>query len=494
MPDWPVITHHGAVRGVTGSCHELRLDADNALLIDCGLFQGTDASAGGAGTASLGIDFDLDGVRALVVTHCHLDHVGRLPHLLAAGYAGPILCSRPSARLLPLVLEDALEVGFTRDRDLVRRVLRTLEARIVALPYGEWREVPTTDGGPARLEVRLQRAGHILGSAYVECRVTPAAGSPGGEPLTVVFSGDLGGPDTPLLPEPEPPERADVLVLESTYGDREHEDRAHRVERLRAVVERCLADRGTVLIPAFSIGRTQELLYELEQIIHEVTAASPAEADAPPEAPFALDAGEEGGTPVEWQRLPVIVDSPLAARFTRVYRELRGYWDEEARAVLREGRHPLSFEQMLTIDRHEDHLKVVAHLRETGRPAIVLAASGMCAGGRIVDYLKALLGVARTDILFVGYQAEGTPGRDIQTWGPRGGWVELDGERYPIRAGVHTVGGYSAHADRAALVRFVTGIPRAPRQVRLVHGDPEAKNALRAALGKAVPDTEVVVP
>lgn len=487
------ILHHGAVQGVTGSCHQLVIDAGNSVLVDCGLFQGKDASAAGASAAGMRIDFDVDSIRALLVTHCHVDHVGRIPYLLAAGFPGPIVCTRPTAHLLPLVLEDALLTGVTRDRDLIHRVLRSLRQGLVPVPYGEWRDVPLADGAPASLAVRFQPAGHILGSAYVECRLTPAAAEGGGEgdDVRVVFSGDLGGPDTPLLPEPAPPERADLLVLESTYGDREHEDRAGRVARLKAIVERCFRDRGVILIPAFSIGRTQELLYELEQIIHD--------APKEPVAPAVSGEGEPRQDPVggklRWQDVDVIVDSPLAARFTDSYRELKAWWDEEAREVLREGRHPLSFEQMLTIDSHDDHLKVVDHLRETARPAIVIAASGMCAGGRIVDYLKALIGDPRTDILFVGYQAEGTPGRDIQTHGPDGGWVELDGKRLPIRAAVHTLAGYSAHGDRKALVGFVRGIAEPPRQVRLIHGDPGAKAALQQALRNVLPPaTDVTIP
>jgi metallo-beta-lactamase family protein len=161
----------------------------------------------------------------LIVTHVHIDHVGRIPYLLAAGFRGPILCSKASAELLPLVLEDALKVGFTRDRALIERVLRLLRGRIKALAYGAWHDVIDADPG---LRIRLQPAGHILGSAYVECDL-----SQGGEHRRILFSGDLGAPATPLLPDPQPPEHADVVVLESTYGDRVHEDRKHRSARLQ---------------------------------------------------------------------------------------------------------------------------------------------------------------------------------------------------------------------------------------------------------------------
>ena len=168
--------------------------------------------------------------------------------------------------------------------------------------------------------------------------------------------------------------------------------------------------------------------------------------------------------------------------------------DAEALERVREGRHPLSFAQVRTVNSHSDHLRVVEHLRKTRYPAIVIAASGMCAGGRIVNYLKALIDDPVTDILFVGYQAAGTPGRDIQQYGPQGGYVELDGERFDIRATIHTIGGYSAHADQPDLLRFATGMRRPPDEVRIVHGDEDAKQRLRMLLAQRLPRTRLVVP
>ncbi|GAA0789348.1 MBL fold metallo-hydrolase [Marinobacterium sediminicola] len=432
------IEHHGARSGVTGSCHQLHIDADTSLLIDCGLFQGAEAQRQSQADPHT-IDFDIRSVRALVATHVHIDHVGRIPWLLAAGFKGPIICSQPSARLLPLVLEDAFKLGISRESDNVKRYLARVEQQIIALPYRQW--FTLVDTAENRIKIRLQRAGHILGSAYVEIDCN-------GE--RIVFSGDLGASHTPLLPAPEPPERADVLVLESTYGDRNHDDRETRKYRLKGAIDRALRNQGSVLIPAFSIGRTQELLYELDEIL-------------------------EG-------QLPVILDSPLASRFTAAYRELKPFWDEEAHDRLRQGHKPLAFDTLITVDSHEEHIKMVRHLSATGRPAIVIAGSGMCNAGRIVNYLKTMLGDERHDVLFVGYQAEGTPGRDIQTYGPRKGYVELEGERYDIRANIDTIGGYSAHADQQGLVSFVKGMRHKPREIRLVHGDKGAKQALKEAL------------
>src|SRR5690554_4872172 len=326
------ILHHGAVNGVTGSCHELRIGRAESgamgvsprgdrplsgILIDCGLFQGQEEKQR-ANAGDLAIDFPIAHIRALVVTHVHIDHVGRIPHLLAAGFDGPIICSEPSAIMLPEILEDALKIGFTRDRSLINRVLDVIRARLVPVPYGQWYEV--FDEGECSLSVRLQRAGHILGSAYVECDARA-----GSCEERVVFSGDLGAPHSPLLPEPVSPERADRLVIESTYGDKDHEDRETRRYRLKRVLEHALADGGTVLVPAFSIGRTQELLYEIEGLIAEFGDEPVAELGAGGVSPR-RDRPQSGSSEgLTWNQLEIVVDSPLAAEFTKIYRDLKPF-------------------------------------------------------------------------------------------------------------------------------------------------------------------------
>ncbi|WP_346799109.1 MBL fold metallo-hydrolase [Halomonas sp. Bachu 37] len=452
---FPQFLHHGGAGGVTGSCHQLLANERHSLLVDCGLFQGEDAAPDGFD--QLQVEFDISTLRALIVTHVHIDHIGRLPYLLAAGYEGPILCSQPSALLLPLVIEDALKIGFTRDARLIEQFQQRVQQQLVPLDYGQWHTLVNDE--TLLLRVKLKRAGHILGSSYVEVSLHDRVR---GGKQRVVFSGDLGAPYSPLLPAPKSPYAADVLVLESTYGDRLHEHRVDRVKALKAAIVRALENGGTVIIPAFSIGRTQELLYELEGVIHQAQRA--------------------GDT--LWRDLEVIVDSPLAARFTRVYRQLKPYWDAEAQRRLRAGRHPLDFDNLYTVDDHDTHESTVRYLAETGRPAVVIAASGMCAGGRVVNYLKAMLGDPRHQVLFVGYQGAGTPGRDIQRYGPQGGWVELDGERIDIHAGITTISGYSAHADQRDLLNFLKRMRQWPREVRLVHGDDGARRVLKKEIEK----------
>lgn len=471
---YPIIQHHGGQDGVTGSCHQLDMSASASLLIDCGLFQGDDASIpGGEGGSRLPIDFALDTIKALVVTHVHIDHVGRIPYLLAAGFEGPILCSEASAKLLPTVLEDAFKLSFSRDQQRVERYIEMVESRLVALPYQHWFTLVDTDELNAR--IRLQRAGHILGSAYVEIDLNYPQQK---QSKRVVFSGDLGAPHAPFMMPPQPPEYADILVLESTYGDRLHENRQTRRQRLEAVIEHALQDQGTVLIPAFSIGRTQELLYELEEIIHTKLNTEAALVGA------GLPANSNASVTYEtnWPQLPVILDSPLASRFTEAYRELKPFWNQEARERIQSGRRPLAFEQLITIDSHADHQRIVNYLTQTARPAIVIAGGGMCSGGRIVNYLKAMLGDKRHNVLFVGYQATGTPGHAIQTYGPKGGYVNLDDERIDIQAGITSIGGYSAHADQQGLVDFATGMQQWPTEIKVVHGEQRAKETLAEQL------------
>ncbi|MFJ4144628.1 MBL fold metallo-hydrolase RNA specificity domain-containing protein [Pseudomonas sp. NPDC089734] len=451
---YPEIIHHGAINTVTGSCHQLCMNAENSLLIDCGATQ-----EGAVETAAALFGFSPAAIKAFMVTHVHVDHVGRIPDLLAAGYQGPIVCSEPSAHLLPLVMEDVLKLKFQHDRAQADRYLKAIEKRIIALPFGHWFSLVDTQSLVCR--VRLQRAGHSLGSAYIECDLQyPLEG----RAQRVVFSGDLGACHAPMLPSPKAPERADILVLESTYGDRLHEDRSTRQRRLEQAIDEALEDQGTVLIPAFSIGRTQELLYELEDILRRKRLLGETVSDT--------------DAVTDWPRLPIILDSPLASRFTRVYQAFEDYWDDEARERLEDGRRPLDFSQLITIDDHARHLQTVNYLASTARPAIVIAGNGMCAGGRIVNYLKSMLGDRRHNVVFVGYQAKGTPGAAIQKHGPVGGYVELDRERFDIRAGISTVAGYSAHADQNGLVDFVTKMTEWPTQIRLVHGEAGARKTL----------------
>ena len=457
------LIHHGGDEGVTGSCHEFFPSKHESLLVDCGLFQGNDAPQ--TGNEHQAIDFDISNVKAVLLTHVHIDHVGRLPYLFAAGYRGPIFCTEASAKLLPLVMEDAVKIGFSAKPAMVRSFLKRLHQQLIPIEYGHWFKINLFTS--AKVKVKFKPAGHILGSAYIEVEVR---GEKGKE--KTIFSGDLGAPYAPLLPAPKSPYSADRVVIESTYGDRLHQGRRERREMLRKIIISALKNKGTVIVPAFSIGRTQELLYELEELIHQYR-------------------NEEACKDLPWGELDIVVDSPLANRFTEVFKELKPFWDKEASRKVSSGRHPLSFDNLTTVNSHADHKKCVTYLAKTARPAIVLAASGMCAGGRVMNYLKAMISDARHDVLFVGYQAHGTPGHAIQKYGPKGGYVELDRKRYDIRAKIWNAHGYSAHADQKDLTNFIKRMRVKPKVVKLIHGDASAKKSLAKSILKACVSTEL---
>ncbi len=320
------------------------IDAKRSILIDCGMFQGKDAK----NRDEEMIEFPLNGIMGLVVTHIHLDHVGRIPYLVAAGFDKPIYCSPPSAKLLPLVLEDALRVGVTRNRRVIERFVNELKRQIRPVPYHKWLDL---DGG---VRMRFHPAGHVLGSAWVEFEHKEER---------FVFSGDLGTRDQPLLTPPASPERADFLVLESTYGDRLHENREGRAARLEAILNKTLENKGVTIIPAFSVGRTQELLFELNGILEDL--------GRPPRQSLL-------------KAVDILIDSPMAMKFNEIYDSLRPYWSEEAKQVLNYDDQPLVFENLVNIESHDEHRDTIRYLKKSQVPAIVIAASGMCSGGRVV--------------------------------------------------------------------------------------------------------------
>ncbi|EFK11547.1 metallo-beta-lactamase domain protein [delta proteobacterium NaphS2] len=422
------IVHLGGEKTVTGSCHLLQVNGLN-ILVDCGLAQGRDHLLPMDCWPVKPADVDF-----LFLTHAHIDHVGRVPELVQKGFRGEILTTHATKALLEPMLKDA--AGFSHLTELESVGLLTVIDRLSwGFEYGQSFDL---DRG---VRFTLGRAGHILGSCWIQLDLSGEG--------RVVFSGDLGAEHTPLLCDPDVPEGCDVLVMEATYGDRVHGDRKDRKMRLGQVLQKALADGGKVLIPAFALGRTQELLYEMDRVFGK---------------------GDF--------RVPVFLDSPLGLEITKVYSSLSQYWDQEARGHLSRGDHPIDFDGLYAVRRHSDHMD----LQRTDGPMVILAGSGMCTGGRIVNHIREGIEKPENDMLFVGYQVPGTPGRDILTYcGKPGGYVMLEGERLAIRAGVHLMAGYSAHADRNGLVAWVNAMVGRPR-IKLVHGDGQARRALGEAL------------
>ncbi len=416
------ISHLGAKECVTGSCHLVQTNpgsADNInILVDCGTAYGDDPE----------LPFDQfpvppDKIQYLFLTHAHIDHIGRVPDLIDAGFRGEIICTHATKELLLPMLGDAMSFSSRTDKDVHR-----LETLIDDLAWGfELHETFTLKQG---ITFKLSNAGHILGSCFILFHFPIRQGSD----YRVIFSGDLGCKDTPILPDPDPPDACDLLIMESTYGNRNHPDRKGRIEVLRNLLQKALEDKGIIYIPAFSLGRTQELLYELDRI---------------------------------GPKVPVFVDSPLGLAITKIYSNLADFWDEEAKDLMGKGDHPFDFKGLYAVEKYQDHKKLL----NIKGPAIIIAGSGMCTGGRIVDHLRLGLEDPANDIVFVGYQAKGTPGR------------RMIAKKIPVKAGIHTLSAYSAHADQQMLVDWVRLMPVPPKEIRLVHGEEKARRTLSLALG-----------
>lgn len=449
------VLHHGAVTGVTGSCHQYISDSAN-LLIDCGLFQGIESKR-----ELSDFPFKASEVDALIVTHGHIDHVGRIPWLIAARFRGPIYCSIPTATLLPVILRNSLEIHIKGDNSLIDSTMERIEGQIVAFEYEEWFAPLSGNSQKATTKIRLQNAGHILGSAYVEIE---------NNGHRCVFSGDIGSPGAVFVDPPCSPERADMLIIESTYGDRLHTQRLERNQLLARLINKALKDNGTILIPAFSLGRTQELLSIIEDLLF--TGNLSWNTDSP---------------------LPIILDSPLAGELTSAYKSLANHLSKNIKERNKQGRLPLAFDNLITVDGHHEHIKLVNRLAKTEQPAIVIAASGMCQGGRIVNYLEKLLPLVTTEVLFVGYQANGTLGNKLQNFQP-GDSVQVNDQRVIVNANIYSISGFSAHADQADLLNFIEGISVPPDEIRLVHGDDHAKGILAKLIKDSRPECSVVIP
>ncbi|BAU50199.1 beta-lactamase [Sulfurifustis variabilis] len=437
------LTFFGAARQVTGSCYLLD-DGKYRVLLECGLFQGPpDVER----LNERPFPFDPKTIHAVVLSHAHLDHSGLLPRLVRDGFRGPIYATPPTGDLLEIMLKDA---AFLQERDAewenqrrrrqgreaaeplytIADVERAL-AQCRCLPYGERFEVA---GG---FSARFRDAGHILGSAIVEIGI----GS-----RRLVFSGDLGNSATPIMPEPERVEAADVLLLESTYGDRDHRPIDATLREFEEILEGAAADGGNVVIPAFAVGRTQELLYYLGEL-HE--------------------AGR-----LKQQR--IFLDSPMAIAATEVHQRyesllngrIPGTWSHGGRhKVLPPLQYTRSPEESMAINR-------------IAGGAIIIAGSGMCTGGRIRHHLKHNLWRREARIVIVGFQAQGTPGRELVDGAKR---LHLLGEDLAVNASIHTLGGFSAHAGQSQLLAWADGFARRPR-LYLVHGEPDKMTVLRAKL------------
>jgi metallo-beta-lactamase family protein len=442
------VTFLGACGTVTGSCSLLRF-GDTRILVDCGMFQGPIELEQRNREP---FPFAPASLAAVVLTHAHLDHSGRLPLLARGGFRGPIHCTRPTRGLASLVLRDAAklqeeEASFARRKGYSRHAeptpLFTDEDARQALALFQRRAFDEEFEVAPGVRVRYRRAGHLLGAATVELSAKGADG----ERRAWVFSGDVGRYGVPVLQDPEPPLQApDTLLLESTYGDRVHPPGDARAT-LGAIIAETFARGGSVLVPCFALGRTQDLLYHL--------AGLEDEGKLPPKVVF--------------------VDSPMAISATELYAEFATEHDEELAKLVASDKSPFAVERFERC-RTRDQSQALNARRE---PAVIIAGSGMVNGGRIVHHLRHRLADARNTVIFVGFQAAGTRGRALLDGAQS---VALLGQEIAVRAQIRRLEMLSAHADRDELVRWGRALPAPPRRVLLNHGEDPARQTLSRAL------------
>ncbi len=432
------ITFHGAARTVTGSMHLIECNRQR-ILLDCGLFQGRRAESF---QRNRNLPFDARRIDALILSHAHIDHSGNIPNLVRSGFGGHIVCTAATRDLCGIMLRDS---GHIQEQDVeyvnrkrARRgeppaepiyTVADAEASLryfVDLQYHRWLEIGRG------LRVRFYDAGHILGSGITVVEATSLRGT-----RRIGFTGDLGRMALPILRDPEvPSEPLDALIIESTYGNRRHAPIQETEERLARVVNETARRGGKVIIPAFAVERTQEIVYSL----HRLTNA--------------------GRIPA----LPVFVDSPLAISATDIFRLHPECFDDETNEFLRRHPDPFGFDR-LRYTREVDESKAINELRE---PCVIISASGMCEAGRILHHLKHNVEDARNTVLIVSYQAPNTLGRKIVERQPV---VRIFGEEYQLKARVEIINAYSSHADRDELLGWLKRLPRLPKHVFVVHGD-----------------------
>lgn len=444
MSETPSLCFLGGAGTVTGSKYLVRASGRQVLL-DCGLFQGLKELRQRNWNKP---PFDAVEVDAVVLSHAHIDHSGYLPLLVRHGFRGPIFCTPGTADLLGVLLPDAAHLqeeeaasanryGYSKHTPALplytaedaQGALRLIEPR----PYGERFSVTTN------VAAVLRRAGHILGSASVELQLGEA------DPFRLVFSGDLGRWGRPILRDPEPVLEADTLLVESTYGDRTHPPEP--MEALARVVQQAAERGGALLVPAFAVGRTQELVWMLRQL---------EDANRIPS-------------------LPVYIDSPMAIDVTDLYCRHPEDHDLDMKLLMDEKRCPLCCKQYHLARTPQESKALNYH----SDPLVIISASGMATGGRILHHLKQRLPDPRTTVLLVGFQSIGTRGRALQEGAST---IRIHGQSVPVRAEVATIDGLSAHADREEILRWLSGFRRRPAQTYVVHGEPHAAQSLADAV------------
>ena len=463
------VTFLGATKTVTGS-NFLVEAAGKKFLVDCGMYQG---KAEDEWENSAPFAYDVHDIDFMLLTHAHIDHSGRIPKLYKEGYRNPIYATKATCELCSIMLPDSghiqeMEIEW-KNRKRVRKgldpepPLYTAEEATKCLEVFSPIKYDEIIDISDKIHVRFNDAGHMLGSAIIEIWAEED-----GKTTKAVFTGDLGNNDIPLLSSPTMIDDADYLVMESTYGGRLHNRNDDKAEMFLNIVSETLDKGGTVVIPSFAVGRTQEILYELNNLKD-------------------IRTDEEFRKKYETlMRVPVYVDSPLAISATQIFKDNMDIFDEETQKIMRRGDNPLEFPG-LQFTRTAEESK---ELNEKNESSIIISASGMCEVGRMKHHLKHNLWNPNSTILFVGYQAPGTLGRKIVDGAKK---VKIFGEEIAVNARIEYIEGYSGHADQEWLLNFVYSFLRKPKTIFLVHGEPEGQVILKQKL-QGTTQIPVIIP
>lgn len=455
------ISFHGAARSVTGSRHLIQCGGTRVLL-DCGLFQGRREESD---SRNRELGFDPKSVNAVLLSHAHIDHSGALPALAKRGFSGKVHMTGATGDLTEMMLEDSAHIQQSdceyvnkkerrKGKDCRRPYydaddVQAITQRFAGVRYGDVFHVRP------RLKASFHDAGHILGSAAIRLMATAGGGT-----TTLLFSGDLGRKQMPILRDPEAPPPCDALIIESTYGDRVHsESRDEATQKVQAMVAHAVANRSKIIVPAFAVGRTQDLVVWIKELVKEGRI----------------------------EPLPIYIDSPMATKATEIFRRHPECYDKETYRILTSEGDPFVARYIHYVSSVQESQK----LNGIKGPCVIISASGMCEGGRVVHHLKHAIQDEANIIAIVGFQAEHTLGRKLVE-----GWdtVPLFGVPTPRRAQVVRFNGLSAHADREDLLAYVRAITPSPATVFVVHGEEKQSCSLAAALRAEYPRMDVIVP
>ena len=454
------IEFHGAARTVTGSCHLLTV-GDKRILVDCGMFQGGRKLEA---RNEMPFPFSPRSIDAVLVTHSHVDHVGLLPKLVQQGYYGPIICTRAAADMTELILRDAAHIQESEAEWHNRKAKRaggpmikplyTMEDAEAAIELIQSTDYHQMTRVVDNVKAVFKDAGHILGSAIIEVYATE-----NGSSRKIVFSGDLGNTEQAIIRDPETVQEADFVLIESTYGNRNHRNREDTLNELAEILIQAYKDEGNVVIPAFAVGRTQELLYQLRRL------------------------SQEGRLP----NFRVFVDSPMAISATNIYRKHGECFDAETMQLIMDGEGPFHLDR-IEYTQLTEQSRAINFVKE---PSLIISASGMCSAGRILHHLKHNLWRRSSHIVFVGYQAHGSLGRIIIEGEPR---VKIFGEEIACVAHIHTLGGLSAHADQKILLNWLESVAPCKPGVFVVHGEEQSSAAFAKKIKSDLGLPDVFIP